>query len=138
MKVQEILETCLYVNDLEAAEHFYTTVLGLPLYSKSEGRHVFFRCGSRMFLLFNPAATEIADVGVPTHGARGRGHVAFAIPFHDFAEWKECLSRHGVAIEQSVEWPGGGRSLYFRDPAHNSVELATSATWRIDEEEFFG
>jgi predicted enzyme related to lactoylglutathione lyase len=39
-----------------------------------------------------------------------------------------------VAIEKIVDWPGGGRSLYFRDPAGNSLELATPRIWGIGEE----
>ena len=35
----------------------------------------------------------------------------------------------GVAIEAEVEWPSGGRSLYFRDPAGNVVELAPPTLW---------
>ena len=138
MKVEEILESCLYVDDLDAAEEFYGTVLGLRLYAKAEGRHVFFRCGWRMFLLFDPTATELPDSGVPAHGARGRGHVAFAISLQDVPGWKEWLDHHGVEVEQIVEWPEGGHSLYFRDPAGNSVELATPATWRINEGKVFG
>jgi catechol-2,3-dioxygenase len=31
--------------------------------------------------------------------------------------------RHGIAIEHEQRWPQGTYSLYFRDPAGNSVEL---------------
>ncbi|MDQ3546548.1 MAG: glyoxalase/bleomycin resistance/extradiol dioxygenase family protein, partial [Verrucomicrobiota bacterium] len=44
--------------------------------------------------------------------------------------WRERLQEAGVAIESEVEWPEGGRSLYFRDPAGNSVELAPPTLWR--------
>ncbi|WP_227254645.1 VOC family protein [Frigoriglobus tundricola] len=35
----------------------------------------------------------------------------------------------GIAIEKEVTWPRGGRSLYIRDPASNSVELVTPGAW---------
>ncbi len=38
MKVQRILETCLYVEDLDAAERFYVDVLGLDVEAGGEGR----------------------------------------------------------------------------------------------------
>jgi hypothetical protein len=38
---------------------------------------------------------------------------------------QDILHRHGVSIEKEVEWPRGGKSLYYRDPAGNSVELVT-------------
>lgn len=72
MKVSELLESALYVTDLSAAERFYTEVLGLSLYSKLEGRHVFLQCGQRMVLLFNAEATAISAGGAneaPAHGA---------------------------------------------------------------------
>jgi catechol 2,3-dioxygenase-like lactoylglutathione lyase family enzyme len=35
----------------------------------------------------------------------------------------------GVPIEQEHQWPGGARSLYFRDPSGNSLELITRGAW---------
>jgi hypothetical protein len=32
-------------------------------------------------------------------------------------------------IEKEFGWPRGGRSIYFRDPAGNSVELVTPGLW---------
>ncbi len=136
--LDRVLETALYATDLDAAERFYTSALGLTVYAHVPGRHVFFRVGQGMFLVFNPAATEIpppasAPLQVPTHGARGPGHAAFAIPMAEVDAWRERLEESGVAIEAEVTWPGGGRSLYFRDPAGNSVELATPSLWRLEE-----
>jgi catechol-2,3-dioxygenase len=36
-----------------------------------------------------------------------------------------------VPIEIEITWPGGGHSIYFRDPAGNSIELATAKTWNL-------
>jgi len=128
-----ILETCVYATDLDAAERFYVDVLGLERYSAVAGRHVFFRCGSGMFLVFNPDRTSepslVAGTLVPAHGTNGSGHVAFAIPDTEIPTWRERLERAGVAIESEVTWPRGGRSLYLRDPAGNSVELASPGIW---------
>jgi catechol 2,3-dioxygenase-like lactoylglutathione lyase family enzyme len=134
MKVSQVLETCLYVDDLDAAEGFYARVFGLARISRVEGRHVFFRCGDAVFLLFNPDTTirpGNSASGVPTHGAKGPGHVAFRMRQEDVEAWRDHLRQHRVSIEKEVEWPGGGYSIYFRDPAGNSVELATPKTWEI-------
>jgi catechol 2,3-dioxygenase-like lactoylglutathione lyase family enzyme len=133
----ELLETCLYVSDLSAAERFYVDVLGLHPYSRTEGRSVFFRCGNRMLLLFDPARTRIRDSAMPAHGAEGPGHAAFAVPDDEIDSWRERLTAHGVPIEQEVSWPRGGRSLYFRDPAGNSVEIVSPALWGIAEDSLF-
>lgn len=125
-----ILETSLYVDNLAAAEEFYATVLGLALHSRAAGRHVFFHCGDGMLLLFNAAATRNAPAGFPAHGATGPGHVAFRIAPDETAAWRTRLTRSGVAIEAEIEWPRGGYSLYFRDPAGNCLELATPQLWQ--------
>jgi catechol 2,3-dioxygenase-like lactoylglutathione lyase family enzyme len=137
MQATKVLETCLYVDDLDRAERFYTDVLGLEFVSRQIGRHAFFRCGQAMVLLFNPLASrEVSDVAgsaIPQHGAFGAGHVAFAASEPDLSTWKSHLESHGVAIEQVIDWPGGGRSLYFRDPAGNSLEFASPRIWGLAE-----
>lgn len=129
MQVNQVLETCLYVKDLPAAEIFYRRVLGLRPFSRVTDRHVFFRLENAVFLLFNPQVTVEPGGQVPPHGAAGAGHVAFAIQAAEIPAWREHLIRQGVNVEMEVNWPGGGFSLYFRDPAGNSLELATHLTW---------
>lgn len=131
----QVLESCVYAADLDAAERFYTSVLGLERITRVEGRHVFFRCGRGVFLVFNPEQTEHGTGGIPPHGARGPGHVAFAAREAELGAWRERLRETGTGIEAETEWPGGGRSLYFRDPAGNSVELATPRVWSLSEDE---
>ena len=131
-----ILESALYVDDLEAAAAFYGGVLGLEIITQVEGRHVFFRCGRGVLLLFNAAATKIppapdARLPVPPHGARGPGHLCFAASAEEIDRWKAELSSQGVAIEADFEWPNGGRSIYFRDPSGNSLEFAEPRIWGL-------
>jgi len=133
MEVKAVLETCLYATDLDAAERFYTEVLGLGFFSRVAGRHVFFRCGKSMFLVFNPTATS-APARTP-HGAFGPGHAAFQIPSGEFEQWRERLASNQVPIEEEVDWPGGGHSIYFRDPAGICLELASAAVWGLEESE---
>jgi catechol 2,3-dioxygenase-like lactoylglutathione lyase family enzyme len=129
-----ILESALYVDDLTAAEEFYGRVLGLEVITRAEGRHVFFRCGSGVLLLFNADATAIppapdAKLPVPPHGARGPGHLCFAANAEEIDRWKAHLEARGIAIEADFEWPNGGRSIYFRDPSGNSLEFAEPRIW---------
>lgn len=125
----------LYARDLAAAEDFYGRVLGLALYAKAEGRHVFFKLETQMLLIFNPDATRKPATGslpVPPHGAMGEGHVCFAAGAADIETWRDRLTAQGIAIEADFEWPDGGRSIYLRDPAGNSVEFAEPRIWRFD------
>ena len=131
MRVSHVLETCLYATDLEEAGAFYRDILGLEPISAVSGRHVFFRCGDGVFLLFNADRTEVPDGGVPPHGARGPGHVAFAVSPDELPSWETRLAALSVPVEADVAWPRGGRSLYLRDPAGNSVELTSPGIWDI-------
>jgi catechol 2,3-dioxygenase-like lactoylglutathione lyase family enzyme len=133
MKVQQVLETCLYVDDLPRAEQFYREVLGLELESRQEGRHVFFHCGNQMLLLFNPLVSRESTDLFPPHGAFGPGHVAFGVREAELPAWRQWLEGHRVTIDKVIDWPGGGHSLYFRDPAGNILELATPKLWGLAE-----
>ena len=134
MQPEAILESALYVTDLAVAETFYRDVLGLEPISSAEGRHVFFRCGPGVLLLFDAEATReppapAARLPVPPHGATGAGHLCFAADAEEISRWRSLLEASGIAIEADFQWPGGGRSIYFRDPCGNSLEFAERRLW---------
>jgi len=136
MKPSRILESALYVTDLDAAETFYAGVIGLERLGKVDGRHVFFRCGEGVLLLFNAEATKIppkpdAKLPVPPHGTVGQGHLCFAGTADEISDWKARLLDKGTTIEADFEWPQGGRSIYFRDPSGNSIEIAEPRIWGV-------
>ena len=58
-------------------------------------------------------------------------HLAFSISAEDLPAWERLLVERGIAIETRIQWPRGGRSVYFRDPDNHSVELATPGLWSI-------
>ena len=129
-----ILETVLYCRDLDAAKHFYSHVLGLVEYSHQPSEYLFYRVGQGMLLLFNPdRSREKNRMGKsdqpPGHGCSGSGHMAFAIEPDQVGNWRSRLEQHQVPIESEFTWPTGGQSIYFRDPADNSIELATRNIW---------
>jgi catechol 2,3-dioxygenase-like lactoylglutathione lyase family enzyme len=130
-EIVSVVETCLYGDDLAALETFYAMVLGLTVVDRDADRHVFFRVGdAQMLLLFHPQSTAAAG-HFPPHGARGPGHAAFGIRRDERDAWRTRLEQHGVSIELDYTWPHGGQSLYFRDPAGNSLELVTPGVWGL-------
>jgi len=134
IKISGVLETCLYVDNLEAADAFYSKLPGLELVAKEEGRHIFYRCGQNMLLLFNPGHTAIEQTEVngnpiPLHGASGAGHIAFSTDENSIDGWREFLETNDISIESEVTWPNGAVSLYFRDPAGNSLEVVSRSLW---------
>ena len=136
LKPSGVLETVLYARDLVAAEAFFAGVLGLEVTAKAAGRQLFLKCGEQMLLIFNPDVTEVAPpadakLPVPPHGARGRGHVCFRATASEIDRWRSHLESRGIHIEADYEWPGGGRSIYFRDPAGNCLEFAEPRIWNL-------
>ena len=131
-----ILETVLYARDLGAIEDFYRRALGLEPFAKAEGRQVFYRVGDQMLLIFNPLVTskppaDDAELPVPPHGADGEGHVCFRASAAEITAWRKHLERLKIHIEADFEWPDGGRSIYFRDPAGNCLEFAEARIWGL-------
>lgn len=131
--ISGVLETGLYVDDIEAARAFYEGVLGLkPMIA--DARFCAYDAGpASVLLLFKRGETlepvVMAEGTIPPHDGHGPLHYALAIPRTAVEHWAQHLAAHGIEIESRVEWKGGGVSLYFRDPAGNLVELATPGLW---------
>lgn len=128
MMVRGVLEFALYGPDLPVLEKFYCDVFGLEVIARAADRLVALRCGHSTVLLFNPEVTRVPGP-IPEHGASGPGHIAFIIEDSERAMWRERLRSRGVPIEKEISWQDGGASLYLRDPAGNSVELAPPTIW---------
>lgn len=128
-----VLEAALYVDDLEQAEAFYGGLLGLEEVIRHPPRHIFYRCGSTVVLLFNAKESRKPSgnpkLPVPPHGADGPGHICFAVEAEALDRWVGELQANGIAIEADFQWPNGARSVYVRDPAGNSVEFAEPKLW---------
>ncbi|MBA3882447.1 MAG: VOC family protein [Chthoniobacterales bacterium] len=124
----QVFESVLYADDLPAAEQFYRDVLGLEVITSS-ALVVSFRCAGSVLLIFNPALSSPPGRDIPSHGRSGAGHLAFRASEPELEEWKRRLISASVAIEAEVDWEQGGRSLYFRDPAGNSIEFAPLTLW---------
>jgi catechol 2,3-dioxygenase-like lactoylglutathione lyase family enzyme len=128
-----VLETALYVEDMDRAEEFYAQVMGLSALSR-DARLCALDCGpGSVLLLFRRGATgntvHLPGGEIPPHGGSGDSHFAFKIAQQDLDAWESHLAERGVPVEARMNWPGGGVSLYFRDPDNNLVELATPGLW---------
>jgi len=131
--ITHLIETALYFEDLDAGVAFYRDVIGLRVLDESARLVAMDAGASTVLLLFQRGATTAGantpGGRIPPHDGSGPVHIAFAIPTESIAEWEAHLNANGVAIESRVNWPRGGQSLYFRDPAGHSIEIATPGLW---------
>jgi catechol 2,3-dioxygenase-like lactoylglutathione lyase family enzyme len=128
MHITKIKETCLYVEGLEKTKSFYTEVMGFPVISFVENRHVFFRAGASVLLCFLPESTR-NEKELPPHFGSGQLHVAFEVPPDQYAKWKADLSAKGVKIEYEQFWFDDIYSIYFRDPDNHLLEIIPEGMW---------
>lgn len=136
-RVQRVLETALYVDDVARALRFYAGLIGLDPLTVSDDFAALDAGGGTVLLLFERGSaaqgTSVRPDGwIPPHDGSGPAHVALAIGGGDELErWISRLRGAGVPVEGRVTWPRGGRSIYVRDPDGHSVELATPGIWPV-------
>ena len=129
-KIISVYETVLYAEDVEAAAAFYSDLLRLSPLEQAENLFAGFRIpGGGTLLIFDPETSAVPNRSVPAHGAAGPGHVAFAVEEGSLDAFEARLRRDGVEVERDIRWDEGGRSIYLRDPAGNSVELIEGEAW---------
>lgn len=134
-KLDGILETALYTDDMERARAFYEDVLELKAIFADNRLRAYDVAGRSVLLIFRRgAATKTVTIPggtIPGHDGAGPLHVAFAIGKDELAGWEQHLQARDVAIEGTTDWSRGGRSIYFRDPDGHLLELATPGLWTI-------
>ena len=124
--VTRVSELVLEVVDLEAAERFYSGVLGLPVVERWPDREAIWVMageGTRIGL-WRP------QVGLA--GGRGGVHVHFAmhIDEDDYDGAVARLREQGQEVEEMRFSDGRGRAAYVDDPDGNVVEIWT---WDVGE-----
>lgn len=122
MEINKIKETCFYSKDLETVRRFYHEILGLPVISYLEEKHIFFRAGSSVLLCFNPEDSR-QKKSPPAHYGEGKLHFAFEVPEGDYQKTKQEILQKGISIIDEVTWQSGRTSFYFEDPVGNVLEI---------------
>ena len=136
MKLNGIVETAIYTDDLEAMRQFYEDKLGLERISYTENQSLFFKINASVLLIFNRTYTvdQTATINgslIPPHATSGQGHMAFEALVGDYENRKAEIINLGINIESEVTWPHGKKSFYFRDPNGNSIEIVEQGLWEI-------
>jgi catechol 2,3-dioxygenase-like lactoylglutathione lyase family enzyme len=133
-RVSGVVETSLYVDDLDRAQAFYRTLFGFETFMHDGRMCALGVAATQVLLLFRRGSTDLPAPGpggsfIPPHRGDGALHLCFAVPFGELVAWQQHLADNGIAIESTVRWARGGTSLYFRDPDGHSIEVATPGLW---------
>ena len=126
-QITGILETALYVVDLERSREFYEALFGFPVVAEGERLTALAVGPSQLLLLFRKGAST--GLGSTAHDGDGHLHLAFAIPQAELAAWEHRLAERRIDIVERRSWERGGESVYFRDPDGHLLELATPGVW---------
>ncbi len=128
-KMDGILESSLYVNDLPRSVRFYQETFGFSVISDFGERGCALHAGPKqVLLLFKKGASRAIT---SPHDGDGELHLAFAIPTAELASWESWVQQKSIPVEEKRQWELGGWSVYFRDPDRHLLELATPGTWSI-------
>jgi catechol 2,3-dioxygenase-like lactoylglutathione lyase family enzyme len=129
-----VLETNVFVEDVERSLDFYGGVFGFPVLISMERIAALDVEGQQVLLLSKKGAStqaiETPGGVIPPHDGEGSQHLAFAINAEDLDSWEAWLVEQEVEVESKVHWEEGGQSLYFRDPDGNLLELVTPGCWK--------
>lgn len=129
MNFLKIKETCLYIKDLEQAKKFYEEQLRLKLIHYLPGKHLFFKVGASVLLIFNPDDSK-KKTSPPAHYGGGKQHFAFEVREQEYLAVKQNILSKGIAITDEVTWKSGQKSFYFNDPEGNVLEVVPdSGIW---------
>jgi catechol 2,3-dioxygenase-like lactoylglutathione lyase family enzyme len=132
-RLNRIIETALYVDDLDRARSFYETVLECNALLRTRTLIAYDIGGAGMLLIFRRGESRrtqsLPNGTIPGHDGSGPIHICFAVDAEELPAWEMRLEDHGVPVEGRMSWERGGKSLYFRDPDANLLELMTPGNW---------
>lgn len=121
MPIERVGHVVLKMRDLDAAKRFYCDILGMKITDEREGFGVFFRFQDYHHDI---AVFKVAeDAEAPQKNQVGLAHVALiADSFDTVKAMHQRLKAHDVPIVRTVDH-GITRSVYFRDPEGNELEI---------------
>ena len=134
-KISGVLETALYVEDVEHAKQFYQQLFGFEDIGSDTRLCALSVEGKQVLLLIRRGSSaqphQSSGGVIPGSDSSGTSHLTFSIAAAELEAWEKWLGENGVAVESKVGWERGGASLYFRDPDGHLLEVATPGLWSI-------
>jgi catechol 2,3-dioxygenase-like lactoylglutathione lyase family enzyme len=134
LQLKRVLETALYVDDLNRSRKFYEEILLVNPLAVTERVCAYDIGGLSILLLFKRGATlepVVTSAGtIPPHDGSGPLHIGLAIDAEELDAWERHLAMKCITLEGRTTWSRGGTSIYFRDPDGHLLELATPGLWQ--------
>jgi catechol 2,3-dioxygenase-like lactoylglutathione lyase family enzyme len=119
--IRAIDYTVIFVRDMAAMRSFYEDTIGLPLLRELSPGWIEYRVGGNTLALARPSLTA-ADAPMPDGSASLQ--LAFKVSAPDVDRCADELVRLGVTlISPPTDQPFGHRTLFFRDPDGNLLEV---------------
>lgn len=113
--------TVIFVRDMAAMRAFYEGVLGFAVDRELSAGWIEYRLGPNTLALANPSRTK-GDTPVPAGSAALQ--LAFLVSPSDVDRCAEALMLAGADIvEPPTDQAFGHRTLFFRDPDGNLLEI---------------
>jgi catechol 2,3-dioxygenase-like lactoylglutathione lyase family enzyme len=149
-KQQELTSDSILVYSADARSlpksiEFYSKVLDLGNPSFSSDRLAVFPLAQTTLIIFQRGSTHKDstlpnELGtIPGHGLLPppendkvdlKTHFALAVEKKEEVDlWEERFREEKIDVLGKVEWPGGGKSVYFRDPDGHVGEIASRGIW---------
>lgn len=125
-----ILETALYHGgrEREDMERFYGQLLGLTAVARWDDG-IAFRAGAGVLLIFDRERLAVRSEPIADHGTDGPNHACLLAAGDAYEQLRDRVAAADVEIVHDQQWPRGGRSFYFKDPAGNLLEVADRDIW---------
>jgi catechol 2,3-dioxygenase-like lactoylglutathione lyase family enzyme len=119
--IRAIDYTVIFVRDMVAMRRFYEDVLGFPLIRELSPGWIEYRVGDNTLALARPSRTS-ADA--PTPNGSAALQLAFKVAPAEVDQCAEELSRRRIPLlSPPTDQPFGHRTLFFRDPDGNLLEV---------------
>ena len=119
--IRQIDYTVIFARDMAAMRHFYGTVMEFPLLRTLSDRWIEYRVGSTTLALTTHGGRF--NDPPPREGALSL-QMAFRVAPQIVAECAAALEAKGVTlISPLTDHPFGHRTIFFRDPDGNVLEI---------------
>jgi lactoylglutathione lyase len=126
LPIRSIDYTVIFARQMSKMREFYGSTMGFPLHRALSPKWLEYRVGSNILALAEPGTRF--DDPLPPVGVLSL-QLAFRVAPQDVDVCAATLAERGVAIvSPPADQPFGHRTLFFRDPDGNVLEIYAEIT----------